>query len=137
RGVARYGSRRMKEMRMQGRDLGCQLMRQHQRLPEPTAAIGRGIAPPVLQPSAERGLAAWTAPHLPPSPKDPQRLLIEIFGQIGDLGADLAMDRMAFYVRRVAQGKDADVEPESLERMNFLRNECLGQARVTLENEGD
>src|SRR5262245_25783061 len=137
RGVAGHRCRCMKEMRMKRGDLARQLPRQDQGLPESTAAVGCRIAPPIPQPSAPGGPVSGAAPHLKPRPIDPQRFLIEIFGQIRHSGADFAMDWMALAIGGMAQGKDADVEPEDLERFYFLRDKGLGQARITLEYEGD
>ncbi len=47
------------------------------------------------------------------------------------------MDLVDRPVGRVAQGDDQQLEAALLERMQLLRDEGLGQARVALDHDGD
>ncbi len=75
------------------------------------------------------------APGLTPAAPDPERLLMEILGEINSLGADLTVDRMDRAVGRMTQRHDQNVEPALFERQDFLGDKRLGQPRIALEDD--
>ena len=72
-----------------------------------------------------------------PSRGHAPRLVLEVFRQIEDARPDLAMDRMAGAVGRMAQRDDVDVEAALFEREDLLRDESLREARIAFEDKGD
>jgi hypothetical protein len=125
----------MQEMRVELRRILRQLRHHHAGLAETPRAVGRRIADQVPQPLRESAPVAGLELRLPPGTQHAQRLLVEIFRQIGDFRRDLAMHRMEVLVGREPQRDDVDREPAQLQRANLLRDEGLRQTRIALEDE--
>ena len=134
-GVTRHRGGRVQEVSIKVLDRLRQLGRQHERLAPAAQAIGRGIAPEVGAELGERCRIARQAARLKPARQHAARVVLEIFGQIGDAGLDAVVDRMARLVGGFAQRPDLEVNAARLEAGDFLRDEGLGKTRPTLQHD--
>ena len=137
RRVARDRGRGVQEMRVQMAHIRRQLRGQHQRLAEAADAVRRRVAHQIGEPGAPRRGIAGQAPRDAPAAQYPQRLLVEIFGQVQTLRPDLAVHRVDRLVGRVAQRDDLDVEPALFERRDLLGDKGLRETRIAFEDKGD
>ena len=91
---------------------GCE----HQRLAEAAEAVARKVAPKVGRPAPA---AARQKPDLRQAfeqrPRDPPRLLVQIFGQVADRRLDLVMHRMTLAVGRPPERDDDQFEAGAFE----------------------
>ena len=62
---------------------------------------------------------------------------MQVFGEIEDRRLDLAMDGVGGFVRRVAERYEKETQSEALEATQLLSDEGLGQARITLQDNGN
>jgi hypothetical protein len=62
---------------------------------------------------------------------------MEVLGEVQHPGPDVFVNRVPFSVSRLAQGHNQDFEAPRLERMDFLRDESLGQPRIPFQDEGN
>jgi hypothetical protein len=118
-------------------DLPAELVRQDQRLAEAADAVRRRVADEVAQELSPRRAVAGEAPRRAPGGKASPGLAQQVFGEVEDRGADLAVDRVDGAVGRMAQRDEAQVEPELLEAADLLGDEGFRQPRIALEDDGD
>ena len=95
-------------------DVVRQLGRQHQCLAEAANAVRGRIAFQVGKPGSQRRGVSGQPARLQPAAPNPSQFPMQVFGEIEQRRADLAMDRMDRSVRRMTQRNDQDLEPEAL-----------------------
>ena len=115
------------------RQLGCQ----HQCLAEAADAIRSRFAFQVGKPGAQRRGVSGQSARLQPAAPNPGQFPMQVFGEIEQRRADLAMDRMDRSVRGMTQRNDQDLEPAALEGQNLLSDEGFRKPRIPFEDKGD
>lgn len=109
----------------------------HGGLPETAEAVAAEIMRQIAEKPAERLGEARLFAAGPQRLQHADRLLMQIFRQVGDGRADLIMNGVAFFIRRPAHGHQFQREPGLFEPQKFLGDESLGQARIALEEHHD
>jgi hypothetical protein len=82
-------------------------------------------------------LIAVHLPDLAPGSDDTSRLIFEIFGQIEYRRFYFAMHGMDYCIGRMTQRDDSDVDSTPFQAEDFLRDEGLGKAGISLKDECD
>ncbi len=127
----------MQIMDVEQPDAVRQLGGEHQGLAEAAYAVGGHVPAKILQPERAKGPVTWFPAHPPPGAEHAQRLLIEIFREITDLGADLLVDRVDRWIVGMAERDDLERDPALLKSQNFLGDEGLGKPRIPLQHQSD
>ena len=122
-------------MGMQMPDVGGQFAGQDQGLAPAADAVAGEIAPEIGEETGARRPVARQPAGAPPTPEDAGGLMVEIFGQIGDGGRDLAMHRVPLPVGRMAHREQMQPESRLLQPEQLLavvKNNAYGQGLATI-----
>src|SRR5262245_33894309 len=124
-GIERDRRWRVDEMGMQPVGFGWKFRGEHQRLAETAPAVAGRVALEIGQEGFTHQRIAREPTCLPPRTQDPQRLVMEIFRQIGHRSLDIVMDRMTLLLGRMAHRDKGELQALQLEPAQLLGDERL------------
>ncbi|MCY1239388.1 hypothetical protein D9M72_521800 [compost metagenome] len=99
----------MYEMRVQPARIARPFRSEHGRLPEPAKAVAAEIAAQVFQKEPECRPETRLRQGTHETAQHPQRLFMQIFGQIVNIGTNLVVHRMTLAVGRTAKRDQYEV----------------------------
>ncbi len=137
RRVAHHGGGRVQVMHVDVPNVGRHLPRHDEGLPQAARPVRGEVALEIGPERAHEPAETGPAQREEHAAQHAQRLLVEIFRQIGHRRLDPAVHRVNRFLGRVPQRPDFEVEPAILQGQDFLRDEGLGEARITLHDDGD
>ena len=122
---------------MQMPDIPGQFMRHHAGLAEAAPAVARPVAEEITQENRQQPQQARSQQGREQAARHASRLVMQIFRQVAHRRGDLMVHQMLRGVGRMAQRPDFESQAALLQSQQFLRDEGLRQARITLHRDRD